>query len=565
MTRLLLGLLLAGEITAGAQNPKPAASISGRVTDADAGAPLADVSVGSRELGWYVTNADGRFTVSAPAGKHSLRIAGKFIAASPAAPREVTVESGQSLTGIDFRIRLYGDISGRVVDEGGEPVASARILAVRGAWDVAGGVGAAQVYANSELTLRASSATADSQGRYTIRQVQAGIPYRVLAYLPRRQVTATYGVAPPEPAARQPTLAATYHPTGATFEEAASVVVHSFGTRLGVDIRMRRMPSYCLDATTFHTTVSGPMSFNLEEAEVLRVLSPINVGRARVTGYSHPDGKLRVCDVYPGRFVLTAAPGFGLVAAESATLKRIDVPVVVKSADVDLFGVSPKAPVTVEAEVVWDNAIPPDSRLAMTVRTSPNTGNWTPIGNRFTLKLVAAVHYSVIVTGLYARHYVRDVTYAAGEGPEASIARSVLIPGEGGTTARLRIIVAPDGGMIAAQARREDGTPAASAMVLAWPDAATTDQAIAAQLVVGFTNEEGVFETGAMPPGAYRVLATSDPPPYWMHLPGDVPYLHKTPETLALLRRAHPNVPVVTVASYGTARVTLTPIRLESR
>src|SRR5262245_6468611 len=68
------------------QEPQTA-SISGRVIDADTGAPLEGVSVGSRDIGWSSTDADGIYSIQAlKAGRYSIWIRGNYIASAEAPP-----------------------------------------------------------------------------------------------------------------------------------------------------------------------------------------------------------------------------------------------------------------------------------------------------------------------------------------------------------------------------------------------------------------------------------------------------------------------------------------------
>jgi len=223
--------------------------------------------------------------------------------------------------------------------------------------------------------------------------------------------------------------------------------------------------------------------------------------------------------------------------------------------------IPPNPPVTVNVEVLAGAAVSVPARQALQFSTHPATVGWTPIQDGLSLSLTSLARYGVGLSGLYPWHYVRDITYARGTEPETSIMHSVLVPGERESNGRLRLMIAGDGGSIAATVRRDaEGIP--YAIVLVWPADAKTDEAVAAELVAGVSNESGRFLTGALRPGRYHVLATHVPPPYWLQLGALVPHIRKTPEAIALLRRSGSLAREVIVTPRVMSAVELTPTTL---
>jgi hypothetical protein len=104
MMRLGSCLLL---IVALAQTTPPG-SISGRVTDADTGEPLAGQEVGSREVGYATTGADGRYVIRDVAPQ-VVRInvngaAGTNRVTSDGISRRVTVVSNRDTGNVDLPV-----------------------------------------------------------------------------------------------------------------------------------------------------------------------------------------------------------------------------------------------------------------------------------------------------------------------------------------------------------------------------------------------------------------------------------------------------------------------------
>src|SRR5260221_8715797 len=125
---LLCVIALAANAAASQEAATPASSsrtISGRVIADDTGDPLhnARVSLSPAAQGtpFVLADADGRFTIAAPAGRYSV-VASK----TGYARREVAAVPSDR---VEIRLMRSAAVSGRVVDETGDPVAGARVVA----------------------------------------------------------------------------------------------------------------------------------------------------------------------------------------------------------------------------------------------------------------------------------------------------------------------------------------------------------------------------------------------------------------------------------------------------
>ncbi|HZP49493.1 MAG TPA: carboxypeptidase-like regulatory domain-containing protein [Vicinamibacterales bacterium] len=119
-------------------------SISGRITDAT-GHPLSRVEVRAGPNANQVegrsalTGADGRYEIARlPAGTYTIvALKANYVRTSWGEPRpegpgkRIPLADGQRLTGIDVRMQRTGAISGRIVDEFGEPVTDVSVQANR--------------------------------------------------------------------------------------------------------------------------------------------------------------------------------------------------------------------------------------------------------------------------------------------------------------------------------------------------------------------------------------------------------------------------------------------------
>src|SRR5439155_3129347 len=99
-------------------------SVSGRVVADATGEPLVNARVAinsTQSVPGVLSDRDGRFSIGTPAGKYSV-VASKTGYAS----REIT-SSGNGP--IEIRLQRAAAISGQVVDEFGDPVVEARLIA----------------------------------------------------------------------------------------------------------------------------------------------------------------------------------------------------------------------------------------------------------------------------------------------------------------------------------------------------------------------------------------------------------------------------------------------------
>lgn len=148
-------------------------SIQGKVIEAKSGLPVRKVSVevigGSGESGGRhaaTTAADGTFTIEdLLPGRYrvTLERAGLVEAAKNRAQMAFTLEPGQSLTGLVFRMQAAGVISGRIVDSDGDAMAGVSVNATMGGTRGFG-------------MLRVTSATGTSNdlGEYRIADLRPG-------------------------------------------------------------------------------------------------------------------------------------------------------------------------------------------------------------------------------------------------------------------------------------------------------------------------------------------------------------------------------------------------------
>jgi hypothetical protein len=217
----------------------PTGFISGRVTDADTAAPLRNARIGlvpeqGEEPDPVLTDAEGRFKISGlPPGRYTL-VASKpgYVSlrygARGALDRPSPIDVPQDTAPIDVRLPRGAALSGRLVDDLGEPIPDVRVTA---------GV-VVRTSAGMRLTA-VRSADTDDLGEYRIAGLPAG------TYV----VSARPGPSPPdgmmivgmEMPAGAPTYARLYHPSTPSLSQARQIPLRAGDDLASVDITFRQV------------------------------------------------------------------------------------------------------------------------------------------------------------------------------------------------------------------------------------------------------------------------------------------------------------------------------------
>lgn len=217
MRRVALSTVIAAGIALLARAQSTA--ITGRVVADESGEPIANARVTLATTGpalgtpVVLTDGDGRFTFIAAPGRHSVVASKSGYARSDGVPAIAAKP-------IEIRLRRGAVISGRVVDEFGDPVAMARV--------------SAQLPSNTPANpTRVASAETDDRGEYRL----AGLPAGTF-------VVAVVTLGPPGPPesigngnfiSRGPTPQTTYYPGVSAANEAQAVRLQFGDERPGID------------------------------------------------------------------------------------------------------------------------------------------------------------------------------------------------------------------------------------------------------------------------------------------------------------------------------------------
>ena len=344
--------------------PKGTAVIRGQVLAAGSGAPVrrAQVRAMSAEArggGVTSTDAEGRYEIrDLPAGRYTITATkGGFVQASfgqrrPSEPgTPLDLSDGQRAEKVNFVLSRGGVIAGRIVDDGGEPIAATQVSAVR-----------YQFMAGSRRLVPAggegSTDRTDDQGNFRLFGLPPG-DYYISAnnrantmLMPGMQSTETEGYAP------------TYYPGTPNIAEASRVSVRAGQEMTGANFamivaRMARVSGRVINSRS--EPVTGAMLMMVPD-EI--ITGPVNMFNAMVGG----DGSFQFANVSPGRYNLQVRPnGMPSATSEFATVK-----VVVGSDDIDNLMVTTGVGAIARGVVLTDDgSVPPFRADQVQIFASP--------------------------------------------------------------------------------------------------------------------------------------------------------------------------------------------------
>lgn len=519
-------LLALASLALPAQTPPPTGSVSGRVLDADSGAPIADFPVENNVR----TDARGNFKLTGlKPGPYQIRLFGQRVWPELNITT-VNVIAGEEITGVDLRMRLDGEISGRVLDQNKDPVSGIPVRAIGREYY------AGEVYYFGDT----GSAVTNDRGEYVMRNVRAG--RSVLLLVEKRRIyEQAISDAPAELALRRPAYRATYYPSADSLQAATFVTLRSGENRAGMDIQVLRSPGFCVDGTLMADGAPASLNFKVtDELTSSANMVPGSASSGPINVSSGPDGKIRLCDLYPGQFRIAALRRAGatpeIFGAASVTIGKEDVHNV---------RVMAAPPATIAAEVVWDGTAPDAaSKAQFTLNIQAVTNDSMPAAGQrprysvpgtFSFPALRDVEYllqpNLGPLAAFPNAYIKDITY----GP-SSILFGMFRAAEG----TLRVTIGNDGGFIKATA-----PPGAQILIL--PATATNEALLAAAMVSGQADNTGSYTSRSLAPGKYRLLATDG-------------LIDRTPECIARILRARTHAQDVEISPNATAAVTLTQV-----
>jgi Carboxypeptidase regulatory-like domain len=428
--------------------------------------------------------------------------------------------SADPLSGVEVPIAPLSVITGKVVDEDGEPLDGVTIMALRNGYN-----------AGAKTLQQVSAAQTDDRGIYRMFDVQPGRYY--LSAQAQRQ----FRMIAPQNAERTHTTipeeayGIAIYPGVAEISQATAHELKPGADWTGADFKLHKRPAYHIRGRANGLLAAGGRG-NVQAEPCNPDPMPWAGGLQNIVG--RQDGSFDLAGAVSGTYCLIVRePGRGGVA--------LTQPVTVTNADVNDVTLNPPASFSVKGMVTIDGT-PPANMPTLGISLRSSDGNQqqhvqVTAGAAFQIDYIFPGKYTVVVPSVQ-QVYVKSILYGSQD-----VSSGVIPDAQPGGS--LAITLGTDPGEIDGTVQAgsvESGTPV---LVLAIPDDAHAQR----NDLMRITNSsaEGTFTLQGLAPGDYKVfaLATQDYEDY---------------QNRELLKLLEGNAAAVTVHANGHEQASLTPI-----
>ncbi len=521
--------------------PAPTGRISGRVTTADTGRPVkrARVFVTAAELPGgrgVLTDDSGLFDLSElPAGRYTLTVSKSgFVSLAYGQRRPLQAGTplqlgdGEQMKGVEFRLPRGGVISGRVLDEDGEPVPGATVRVMR-----------YQYMQGDRRLTPAGTGQTDDRGQYRVWGLMPGDYYvNALTRLPNTSGRGAGpmpggplagrggpGGAPPDMAAMRAAIAAgnsgmvfnsadndpepvnyapTYYPSATSVNDARPVTVGVSQEVLDINVGMQLVRTARVTGRVMNPDGTPTTNGNVN-------LMPESAGRGGQIGSNNGsriqrDGSFAMANVPPGRYVLRAR-GDGDTPLFGTQPLSVD-------GDVADVTVALSTGATITGTISFQPGAAPAPELTQVRIGAPSTDQtaFGPQANarvdkdgRFTLSGVSAGPHLIRPNGNMRGWALKSVTVDGRD-----ITDTPIEVRGGQTLANVAIVFTDKITDVSGTITTETGTPMPDYTVLAFPTDPAFWRPQARQIMTTRPDQTGKYRIRGLPPADYYIV-TVDP------------------------------------------------------
>ena len=492
------------------QPPAGEALIDGSVINKTSGAPVKRAHVmffklateGAEEID-ADTDAGGRYSTHLQAGQYRVWVERpgfsrlNYGASSTLGTGKIlSLAAGQELHGVSFRISPLGAISGRVLDEDGDPIQGAGVQVLKFSYAT-----------GKRMLLSVSGTSSNDRGEYRAFGLPPG-RYFLLVTQPGAPLSKplSHGMLVAD---AQDFFAPLYYPGVLDFAEATPLVLGEGADTQDVDIRLRRLP-----VVTLRGRLLSPAA-NFADSQLEVTLAPRDgdtasyINRAAAT-MDRLSGRFEFHNVAPGLYELVASQLYHgqalsgrlpIEVTSAAHAEEISLPL---SAGSDLTG-------TVELEGAAPDAfrgthvtLTESEGLALGQQPSAQVET----GGAFRFSGVTPGVWEISIWPLPKGAWLKELVFDGREIPTGTIELAGAAPGP------LRIALSSGGAQLSGTVVR-DGQPSHATVVLV-PTAADL-RAAAGNYPSVSTNDQGNFAFSGVRPGSYKLFAFEDVEPYaWL-------------------------------------------------
>lgn len=495
------------------QSPPPAGLVEGSVLNKLTGAPVKHAHVIYIRLAASAgetpspisvdTDGSGHYLLQLAPGSYRLWVERPGYARQVYGSRTpegagttLAIAPGEQIRELDFKILPLGAISGRVLDEDGEPVQAAGIQVLRFSYST-----------GRRMLAPVAGSSSNDRGEYRVFDLPAG-RYYLLAILRGEPISHPIETAALVSEAQDP-IAPMYYPGVLDLESASQIALAPGSEVNGADFRLQRVR-----AVTLRGQLQSPIE-DFARSQIQVILAHNEGGIA-----SYVDRAPATVDKASGRFELRGvAPGSYLLVASQlsgghALAGRIAVEVTPANSQENLV-ITLRSSFAVHGTVEVDGK-PPASLPGFTIRLSSSEG--LGLGPQPSARVAAdgSFHLSGVSPGIW--------DYSLDTLPEGTWVQSATLGDRDGlhdelnmadgSRGALRLLLTSHGAQVSGTVM-EDDHPHRATVVLV-PDSPDLRRS-AHMYRVASAQEQGTFSFKGVPPGSYRLFAFEDAEPYaWL-------------------------------------------------
>jgi len=465
--------------------------IAGTVVNARVGAPLANSHVGiadaknGQSVRSVITGADGRFEFHVPPGKYLLQGAKRgFIAAAYNHHEQFStaIVTGADLDTENLSLRLAPNaiLTGKVLDEFGEPVRRAQIAVYRETH-----------FQGTRRTLRVRNTTTDDQGHYEVTPLAEG------TFFVSAQASPWYAIHPTmnaEGAAKATSQVdssldiaypITYYGDATEADEATPIPVRG-GDRLEADIHLNPLPALHL---VIHVPEGGKdgTAFPILQKPVFEGVQRLDQGNIQ---YVAP-GLYEMTGVAPGRYTVRAPDSSGQMQKEAAEINLSD------SGELHVSAGSPTSKIKAAVQIEGAAGVPPELEIGL--RNSKGKVETTQVDSKGEANFseVIAGNYDVVASSSTKSYSVVRITSETG-----SISGHALnVPPDASFSIALSLVA---GSVTVEGLARQAGKAASGAMIVLVPK---NSEANRDRFRRDQSDLDGSFALPGVIPGSYTIIA----------------------------------------------------------
>jgi uncharacterized surface anchored protein len=398
----------------------------------------------------------------------------------------IIVGDGQNIKDLQLRMNPQAVITGKVLDEDGEPLANVQVRAHR------------YIYQQGKRVWgQVASATSSDIGEFRLPDLQPG---RYLVSTNPRNLSRNIVMQPNEPLSPDPdmTYAATYYPSATSSATASPIDVGAGGEIRGIDIRLVKSRVWRVRGKVAGIENIGN---GRGRAAVQVALTPAE-GPANgqlMTTARPPDGAFEIRNVPSGSYILHAQ------TQANSQMYAASMPVQVTGSHVDGLTVQLASGGDLQGKVKLVDADGQNielKNLSVMLRSSGNEGfNFGPPARgrvaddlTFTIKGVPPMKFAVNVLGIPNTCYLKSVTFAGRDVTSEGLDLSAGGP--------MEVTISAAAGQIDAMILDKDNKPVAGAVVAIIPKEGST--------MVFTADDSGILSAKGLKPGDYKLLAWED-------------------------------------------------------